>query len=574
MAIYQEHKTKFFFSMTLLLGTFLLLYSPLQLGWRELYWHEGMYATMVTELNYKNPVNIAHGELIANQYPIFIYFAKLIYNYCGVSMEYALRIASLIPLFLISLIVYISGRRADSHQSGFVAMAIVISSNIIIEKALDGYPFFLGMFFIFGGWLMWFLCGFVYNKWSWAWFFAFLAMGLGFLTIGFNAIIFFVFPLIFMRRPLTIWTKLKHKGFGLSILVLVGAILLWSIPRQLTGLSAVTLSNWHFSLTDYLKHLVIFPFDVLWRFMPWSIFIWAPFCVAMQPLIKAPILCRYLRTIALSLFLLLWLSPFHNETRYIALLVPPLAILTGMNYWLLVRRYGDKFKQLFNFLNIGILLAGILLIAIYLVPVQLINHFNIKDYNIAFIQDNHNFIAGLIAGCLMMFIWVFISWYSKSKRYVLWVHMLLLVVSCGLFFWGLIIPYKVQRDAKRVFGQALNKILDEKKAAKNTPIYKYKIIGCYARGFYSQHPVLKIDSLDSLSTGDDKDEVVYVLSPDYPVDSLRRWISLTPKGLRDKNSQTSPSIELWSGTLLQHSQDKEVIKPSLDLNKMDKKTDE
>ena len=554
MAIYHEHKSKVIFSIILLIGAFLLLYSPLQLAWRELYWHEGLYAVMVNELNYSNPVNLAHGELIADQYPLFIYLSKLIYNYCGVPMEFALRLASLLPLLFIAVIVYICARRSDSCQSGFVATAIVISSNIVIEKALDGYPFFLGLFFIFGGWIMWFLCGFVYNKWSWGWFFAFLAMGLGFLTIGLNAVLFFAFPLIFMRRPLTIWTKLKHKGFVFGILILVAAILLWVIPRQLTGKDAVVLSMSHFSLEEYLLHLIIFPFDVLWRFMPWSVFIWAPFCVAMQPLIKAPIFCRYLRTITVSLFFLLWLSPFHSEVRYIALLAPPLAILSGVNYWLLIRRYGYKFKKGFAFLNGAVIVAGLLLIVIYNVPINLVKLVNLNNYQVDFLLLNNNYIAGMIAAALLLFVWVFLRCYLNSKYYVLWIHMLLIVVSCCLFFWGLVVPFKAQRNDKRLFGESLNQILVKRNVPENMPIYKYKIISGYARAFYSKHPVIKVENLETLSNVEMPLDTVYVLSPEYPIDSLRRWTSLTPQGLRDKNSRNKKTLELWVGQLLKNSE--------------------
>ncbi|UDQ97071.1 hypothetical protein AAEX28_08475 [Lentisphaerota bacterium WC36G] len=554
MAIYHESKSKIIFSSIFLFGAFLLLYSPLQLGWRELYMHEGLYAVMAKELNYTMPVNIAHGELIANHYPLFGYFSKIIFDLFGISMELALRLVSVVSLFLISLIVYLSARRADNRLSGYVAVAVVISSNIVIEKALDGYPFFLALFFIFGGWIMWFLCGFVYNKWSWGWFFAFLAMGFSFLTIGVNAIIFFAFPFIFMRRPLTIWTKLKHKGFALGIVLLVAFILFWVISRQLTGLQSVVLSTSYFSLKEYLQHLVIFPFDVIWRFMPWSIFIWAPFCVAMQPLIKSPIFCRYLRTIILSLFLLLWLSPFHyGEVRYIAILAPPIAILTGMNYWLLIRRYGDKFKYGYKFLNIGVLLAGIFVIVIYIIPEQMLQLFNLKKMQLDFIADANNFIAGMIAGSILLTIWVFLRCFMNSKKYVLWVHMLTLVVSCAVLFWSVVVPYKAQRNDKREFGNALNEILIEHKVDSNMPIYKYKIATGYARGFYSQHPVFKIDVLENLSSGKNPEKIIYVLSPEYPVDPARRWTSLTPQGLRDKNSKNKQPLELWVGTLLSTS---------------------
>jgi drug/metabolite transporter (DMT)-like permease len=146
------------------------------------------------------------------------------------------------------------------------------------------------------------------------------------------------------------------------------AILMWYLPYHLEGVKvASSYPQMSFLDTgDYFRHLLTFPLDLGVRLMPWLLLAWAPFCVAIQTLDPTPIFSRFLRTLFLVDFFLLWITPL-DEVHDWLILLGPLAIMTALNYELNVRRYGNVYSRLGN-LAAAVLLPGsaILLLGFFL----------------------------------------------------------------------------------------------------------------------------------------------------------------------------------------------------------------
>ena len=287
MPVYEEKNPKWYWAVLFLLPVFLAVYSPFHFGSRELHGSEGIYAAMVMEINLLVPLTVAHGELIPSSYPLFPWVASLL-HICGVKMELVLRIVSIASLAVLSGIVWQAAKKALNNQAGVVAAAAMFSSVIVIEKTLDGYPDMLAIVFIFSGWMLWFMYGASRGNWDKAWIVSVFSCGLAFYTIGWTAVIYFFWPLIFMRRPLTVWPKLKKRGFAISLFVLLAFILFWGIPRWIGG-EDIPFRDLKFDkdiFEGYLVHVLSFPFEFALRFMPWTLLAWAPFCVAFHPLDK------------------------------------------------------------------------------------------------------------------------------------------------------------------------------------------------------------------------------------------------------------------------------------------------
>ena len=107
-----------------------------------------------------------------------------------------------------------------------------------------------------------------------------------------------------MRRPLTLWNKLKYPGFTIGLFIISFFILIWIIP-QITNNISTDISSGSFlnDLTEtYLKDIFVYPFNIIGGFMPWAIIAWPAFCVAYHPLDENPIFSRFLRIIFFSLF--------------------------------------------------------------------------------------------------------------------------------------------------------------------------------------------------------------------------------------------------------------------------------
>jgi len=536
MPAYNEISPTKWRAIVFLVFAFLLLYAPLQLNSWQFRRREERYAAIAYEMNLQQPNTIIHGEQIPFHYPLFPWMVAILHK-TGLSFEFCLRIISIASLALLSLLAWEAGRRALDIQTATVASAMMFSSIIILEKTLDGYPHMTALFFLTAAWFSWFTFGVARGQWKRAWMIAFFFCGLGFYTIGWQAVIYFIVPLIFMRRPMTLWGKLNKPGFFLGLAVLLCFVLVWGIPRWYTGYDIPFQSANIFpgTLTKYLSHLIFFPFDIIFRFMPWTIICWPAFCVAYFPLDKNPIFSRFLRTIVISLFFLFWFSPF-TDARDIIFLAPPLSILCGINYWLFVRRHGHHVHTFLNFISIGTLVAGIGIIIFYSTNFPWAFNFSFIPRNLDF--RNAHQILGITQASIAVLISVLTIMNTKKNLKVI-THTLFLSIAITLCFWSVIIPHLSMRQDKRKMGKAFAHAIkksmgltDSQPFPKDFIVYKGPgILGLSAACVYMDAKVLKIHKLTNLP---DKIDTVYMISTQYPVSNNRSWEYITPKDIPDK----------------------------------------
>ena len=548
MAIYEESAPSWKRTALFLALAFLVIYSPLQLTERELYWNEGIYAAVALEMNSFPPVALAHGELVDESFPLFPLLASWGYKLTGLGMESLLRGISVLALAALGGLVWEAGRRAVNIQAAAVAAAAVISSNIIIEKTLDGFPNTLGLVFLFSGWLVWFMYGAVRSQWNFAWVSGCFFCGLAFYTIGWEALLYFFVPLVFMRRPLTVWPRLRKPGFWLGLGLILFFVLLWGVPRWRVGMDipfrSLPMESDLFS--NYLEHLFMFPFDVAFRFMPWTLLAWAPFCVAYHPLDKNPIFSRFLRTIFITLFFVLWLSPGTNA-RDITLLAPPLSILIGINYWLLVRRHGWQLQWLFHYLSYVMVLAALVLALFYTLPPACWTSFIPFKGNLSFQSLPHYVTLGWIYSSLLLAIGVYLLW--AGFRFYVWERIFLISVASMLFLWGSLYPYKAQENTKRELGRILKDALNSS-FSSGIVVYKdMRISGLYGECYYMGCKIKKLRSYKELPK---REHEVFVLSTEVPALPDRTWVNLLPA----RASYRDTRICLWKGTLTASARDK------------------
>ena len=521
MALYKEIKLNRFIIILLLITAFLAIFWPWRLGERELYWDEDYYAVQTLELEHTPSITFAHGEFTYDSSPLFPLIVSKLKSDLSLPIEFVLRLVSVLALVGIACLVWIAAKNAGGIQAAAVATSVMISSNIVIEKAVDGYPATLSLLFLMTGWLMWFSLGVGRGKWNLAWILGFFFCGLAFYTQGFSAILYFVFPLIFMRRPMTIWRKLKKPGFAIGLFILLLFVLLWWIPH-LVFAGDVEIRPIVFDtddILDYLQHLAFFPIDVVMRFLPWSILAWVPFCVAFMPLDKTPIFSRFLRTLFFGLFFLLWLMP-NFEARFILLLVPPVAILIGTNYGLFIRRYGRHFPAFYKYFGWMSLLCAAAVMAFYFAPEEWVLSVASFSRGITFRNLLSNQINAYTGTGLMILIGLILLFHRKLQ-----IWMLILFMGCvpGLFLWSVIVPYKAQAKGKKILGQQLREILQEENIPTSEIIYKSEIKDLYGECYYMGYQVKKIYSLQELPK--DK-EVIYLISTNYPQVPTREWTNL------------------------------------------------
>ena len=542
MPVYEEIMPKKTNTLIFLLFAFLMIYSPFHLGDWQLRRKESRYAAIAYEMNLTQPNTIIHGEQVPFQYPFYPWIVALLYK-MGLSFQFALRIVAVMSLALLSVLVFEAGRRAVDKQTGVVAAAMMFSTIIIIEKTLDGYPHLMALLFITSAWFSWFTFGVARSEWNKAWVVSFFFCGLGFYTLGWSAVIYFIVPLIFMRRPMTVWPKLKKPGFWVGVIILLSFVLLWAIPRWYTDsdINFQALKSSPILLKKYLLHIISFPIDLLFRFMPWTILTWPAFCVAFFPLDKNPIFSRFLRTIVISLFFVLCFSPF-TDARDEIFLAPAMAVMCGINYWLLVRRHGHQIHKILRFLAIISLISGVGVILFYLTNFPWDWKLDFIPKNLSFRVTNKNyglFLAGLSVALAAYAI------IASKKRLLVFSHALLLITSATLIFWAVIIPFRSTNKRDVVMGQAFASAIKKdlhintkEEFPKDFVVYKGPgILGLKAPCIYMKTKVKKIHKLKKLPK--DK-KIVYMIGTDFPVSGNRTWTNITP--IQNQESKELPFI--------------------------------
>lgn len=429
----------------------------------------------------------------------------------------------------------------------------MLTTLLMIDKAPDGFAHTLFVLIILTGHLLWYYFAAIRGNWSQAW-----AVGLGCCAVGFymqgiDAVIYFMLPLIFMRRPLGIFQHLSCRGMFAGLGILAAVALLWYLPYSFDGVQisliypqADWMGNW-----EYLLHLLCFPLDLILRMMPWALLGWVPFCVAFQTLDETPIFSRFLRTLFLADFFLLWAAPL-DDSYSLMILVPPLAMMTGLNYELAVRRYGNFYRRLSN-ITAGILLpfAGVALLGFFLLPQDFFISFFDFDRPLDFSDNPGRMVLGVTSGAMLLIVGAAL-WKLREKPPI-WCYWLIIACAPLLIYSNVVLPYQSQERPRQLRGELLRQILRQENVPQNSVIYKYDLNDLYSESVYMNHPVQKINSLTALP----KSEVqtVYVFSRNFPNLPERTWRSLLPESLYSR----SIKFNLWRGEW-QHQSEEPALK--------------
>lgn len=558
MSIFNDKSFSKTTSILVIVLCFLIIYPVFQIGHKELRWDEGYYAAIANEMDILKPNTVAQGELIFS-YPLYPWFVALLYKLPldFLKYEFGLRLISILSIAALAIIVWETARKAIDDEAGLIAAAALVSSLLVMEKGLEGYPEMLGIVFLFSAWTTWFNFGAVKGKWNSAWIISFLFCGLAFYTIGWSAIFFFAFPLIFMRRPLTIWSRLKKPGFAAGVMILASFIALWGWPI-LTKQADMPFRDLSLNFTqnsDYFKQILCFPFELFLRLMPWSLLAWPAFCPAYQPLDKNPVFSRFMKTIFMSLFFIFWIRP-DTDWRDVSILAAPLAILVSVNYSILVRRHGDLFlsviKRLFN--TIAVLLFIILvfhLCMIFGIFTSSGSYFQglisqMDDFKIRQMLEKGTFakiaIYAVVESLIALFVFIYVI-RKKINLMPVWMTVLVLTTGGTVCYWLFVAPAQAAVQDNRPFAQQIDKLLHDD-GDEMPVIYKApEIKGLNAPFLYVNCTVRKLKN--SFSEIPAAETTVFVVGPDYPASQDRTWENMTPKPIIYKKH----SLFLWKGTL-------------------------
>jgi hypothetical protein len=369
-------------------------------------------------------------------------------------------------------------------------------------------------------------------------------ISLGFLAGGLTVLFFFAAPMFFFRRPLSVKSKFKTPGFAAAVLLLTSIVAVWTIPALVSSgsnLYDIWLDSFLFYKRKYLLDLVEFPLFLPFRLLPWSLIAWLPFCVALQSLDKTPIYSRYLRTVFFVNLVMVWIFN-DSESRAIIYLLGPLSILTGIYYDLGTRRYGERIRKCLVLCEILVFVLAAAFIAVLVTPEHILSFFMSLKNTLSF--KNAPFF--LVTACVGSFLLLLLAvvFHLTRKKQPLWSMLLLTIVCCGIFYGGVMKPYRAQINSKRKVGTDIREAM---RPAGGDKIYKLGINDLYGELFYSQIPIIKLSSLKELP---EEEQVVYLIGTEFPGTTNRSWINLLPPGY----SYNQHPLLLWKGVLRQNAE--------------------
>ncbi len=521
MARYKEKTLSLAGGAFLLLASFIWFYAPWQLGLRELSDQEGFWAVLAQELWLDGwPLSRAHGVGVPDAgvlYPLLTSF----FMWLGVPVVVALRGISLICLAIMTGVVGSIGVHTAGRRAGMLAMAMVIGTNLMLEKAGDGSPVILLALLVLSGQLLWFQYGFRMQDWNKAWVAVWIFAGLAFGVNFIYGVVLTLGPLLFMRRPLTIWNKILRPGFFIGLGCFLLMVFLWLLPWLVWAPATV---SWKVTMMhNFWENLFFFPFDMAFRLLPWVVVAWAPFCVGIQWLTPVPIFSRFLRTVVITTFFILWLLP-NDEVRYQLLLVGGLAILSGFDYDLVVRRYGNFMIWVCRLLTPAAWAVGLFILAIYIFPVSFLETLSVKSFNLQFRENPVLWWRGVITAVIIIALMTVV--FSIRKRLPVWLYFLLLTWAPMGFINAVNLPYRAQVQERKAFGVLVMETLNNADVAKDEVIYtKMDIRDLYKESCYDSHRWLQLQSLSELPEEGD----VYLLSTGFPQYPKREWKNLLPQ---------------------------------------------
>ncbi|MBO5821796.1 MAG: hypothetical protein J6R86_02135 [Lentisphaeria bacterium] len=537
-ALQIEEKTRPFQSIVWL-SAFFILFFAFWIGGRELFRQEGLYATCAHEFRFCEPVS-AHGIVQPDVQPLFPAVAAAL-NRAGVPMEWALRLVSIVMLGAWSLLAASVAARRRNYRAGVVTFLCCTGTIFAMGKGIDGVPATMSAFFLLAGQLSFFHFGSRLANWNKAWLSAALLWILAFLSGGPAVLLYCIVPIFFLRRPLSVRSKFNAPGFFIACAMLI-VVVGWRIIESSYSVQFDLLPK-EFSSWDNFKRMLVFPWLLPVRFFPWSLLMWLPFCAALQAIDQTPVLSKYLRTVFAVSLALMWIIPGRAADE-LFFLIGPLAIMTGLNYELGIRRYRQWFAKALWFGEFVIILAA-LAMAATLLPNRWLAAVPFINSGELIYREGYSLV---IAAALILLAVQAVFFHLHRAQYPVW-HMILKITICFAIFCNiLILPSYITKRRWRSLGGDISSVLPPE--VKNKTLYKLDIDGMYCGLFYAGVPVKKIRSLDELPSGED----VYLIASGFPRHFGWRWSPLLPPDYRFEGEH----LTMWRGVPVPPEEEEDI----------------
>ena len=498
----------------LLLALVPLLYG-LRLGTRELGSNEALQAVICSELHHhwQPLITTVQGEQIPS-FPLYPCLAGIASGFREPT-EWTTRLPAVLSTVLLAGLAAAVAAEAGGSLAGVVAAAVVLTSLISFREGTRADSDMLFALLLNAAWFAWFRLGRGARRWVAAWFWSLFFVFLACFNVGARALACFYLPFFFLRRPMRAWRRMLIPAHLVGLVLLGGVLSAWLLrfPEQV-------FLPWNSILgraaegrpAGYLAHLCLFPLKAGWYLLPWTLVAWPGFCLAHRRLEKVPVLCHYLRTICVSLFVAAWLLP-QTSPRALLPLLGPVAILTGLHFEILVRRHQGTLRQISRLVAWLALVgagAGFLLGVLHIIGVVVWSGLDPLRLGIMMVL----LLAAALGAYLLL---------TRGRTCVCWLALVLAVTAARLAYLAAIPPMAAHIGGeRRLLGQQLVQAVPPTATVYSTVSEVFVAVG-----FYVDRPIRAI--IDPAQELPAEASSVYVLSGrKAPILAARTWTPCSP----------------------------------------------
>ncbi len=316
--------------------------------------------------NYITPT--IHGEYYYLKPPLYNWLLLIFFNISGTFNEYTARFATVVFLLLFAATIFHYSRKHFTIRQSFLNAIIFITCGRVLF-----WDSFLGLIDMCFSWLMFSLFMVIYHQYEKEqyyklFFFSYLLAAAGFLMKGLPAIVFLGITLLtffIYRKKFWKLFSLPHILAGFTFLGIIASYYL--IYNQYNGLENIFYSLFnestkrtavHFGIWEAILHFFTFPFEMIYHFLPWALFVIFFIRKDILKQIRSNDFITYLLLIFLTNIFPYWTSP-EVYPRYLLMLAP--LIFTTYVFWLPIHEKERSWQ--FHFFD-KLFLAAILVAAI------------------------------------------------------------------------------------------------------------------------------------------------------------------------------------------------------------------
>jgi 4-amino-4-deoxy-L-arabinose transferase-like glycosyltransferase len=319
----------------------------LHLGWQPLLVDEPIRALVALEMHYSGHffAPTLQGLPYYNKPPLFNWLLITLFRLTGRQDEFILRLPTIAALLLYATALWrVLRPQLGSRLAFTVALAFATTGRVLF------YDSFLGLIDLWHAGLTW--LGFMAvwylgqrGQWTRLFVLTYALTAVGFLLKGLPSVVFQGLALLVYCLDTRQWRRLfswQHVlGVAVMLSILGGYFFIYS---QHNSLEVALATLWSQSsqrtvaaqpLADSIQYVLLFPFDFIKHFLPWTLLILTLVVPgARRAIAKQPFL-RYNALLFLAILPVYWLSP-ATIPRYLFMLVPlglTVIITLYAQYW-------------------------------------------------------------------------------------------------------------------------------------------------------------------------------------------------------------------------------------------------